>query len=220
MTKLSTVFFDLDGTLADTAPDLAHAVNVLRREQGKPTLPYEVIRPVASHGSPGLLKLGFGITAQDPAYPPLRKRFLEIYAEQICLETRLFPGIPELLTELSGRGLKWGIVTNKPAFLTEPLVHALNPVPAPTCIVSGDSTGNRKPHPEPMLRACECAGSRPQECLYLGDAERDIQAGRDAGMRTLVALFGYIGEDETPQNWNADGMIHHPRELLDWLDAH
>ncbi len=217
---INTVFFDLDGTLADTAPDLANAINALLREQGRAALPYDVIRPVASHGSTGLLKLGFGITAQDPEFAALRARFLELYTDVLCRDTRLFPGIPEVLTELGHRGIQWGIVTNKPAFLTEPLLRALHPTPPPVCIVSGDSTNNRKPHPEPMLRACEGAGCQPQECVYVGDAERDIQAGRDAGMQTLVALFGYISTEENPQSWGADGMIRNPHELLDWLDAH
>ncbi len=220
MNRISTVLFDLDGTLADTAPDLANALNALLHEQGRAPLPYDVIRPVASHGSLGLLKLGFGITPEDPEFMELRTRFLKLYADALCRDTKLFPGIPEVLTELARRGIKWGIVTNKPAFLTEPLMATLSPVPAPACIISGDSTTNRKPHPEPMLRACECAGSQAQDCLYVGDAERDIEAGREAGMRTLVALFGYISKDETPNRWGADGMINHPRELLDWLDAH
>jgi phosphoglycolate phosphatase len=217
--KYRAVFFDLDGTLADTAPDLAYALNALLREQGHAELPYEVIRPIASHGSPGLLKLGFGITAQDASYATLRARFLELYRAHLDRGTRLFPGIPEVLAELGRRGVKWGIVTNKPAFLTEPLMQKLNPQPAPACIVSGDTTTNRKPHPEPMLHACECAGMRPEECLYVGDAERDIEAGREAGMHTLVALFGYISKDETPHTWGADGMIGTPRELLEWIDA-
>jgi phosphoglycolate phosphatase len=217
--RFSTVLFDLDGTLADTAPDLAHAINALLVEHGHAPLPYEVIRPVASHGSPGLLKLGFGITPQDPSYAAMRARFLELYNTHLHRETALFPGIPEVLRQLGQRGIKWGVVTNKPAFLTEPLLRVLNPLPAPACIVSGDTTTNRKPHPEPMLHACECAGSEPQECLFVGDAERDIQAGREAGMRTLVALFGYISKDETPETWGADGMIRSPAEILDWLDA-
>jgi len=217
--KYRAVFFDLDGTLADTAPDLAYAINALLREQGRAELPYDIIRPIASHGSPGLLKLGFGITAQDASYAALRTRFLELYRAHLDRETRLFPGIPEVLTELGRRGIKWGIVTNKPAFLTEPLIQKLNPQPTPACIISGDTTTNRKPHPEPMLHACECAGMRPHECLYVGDAERDIEAGREAGMHTLVALFGYISKDETPQAWGADGMIRAPHELLEWIDA-
>jgi 2-phosphoglycolate phosphatase len=217
---ISTVLFDLDGTLADTAPDLARAINALLREHGRPALPYDIVRPVASHGSPGLIKLAFGVTPNDPAYPALRERFLELYRATLCHETRFFDGIPELLKELERRGIKWGVVTNKPAFLTEPLLRSLNPSPSAVCIVSGDSTVNRKPHPEPMLLACKHSGSTPQECLYLGDAERDIQAGRDAGMRTLVALFGYISKtDDKPDTWGADGMINQPRELLDWIDG-
>jgi phosphoglycolate phosphatase len=219
MTRYRAVFFDLDGTLADTAPDLAYAINALLREHGRAELAYDVIRPIASHGSPGLLKLGFGITPQDSSYASLRTRFLDLYREHLYRETKLFAGIPQVLTELDRRGIKWGIVTNKPAFLTEPLVRALDPQPAPVCIISGDTTTNRKPHPEPMLRACECAGTLPPECLYVGDAERDIQAGREAGMHTLVALFGYISKDETPHTWGADGMIGTPRELLEWIDA-
>jgi 2-phosphoglycolate phosphatase len=219
-TKVNTVLFDLDGTLADTAPDLANALNTLLREQGRAPLPYDTIRPVASHGSLGLLALGFGITPQDPSFPALRTRFLDLYAAMLCHETRLFPGMPEVLSELGRRGMKWGVVTNKPGFLTEPLMRALNPTPPPSCIVSGDSTTNRKPHPEPMLLACTNACTKPDECLFVGDAERDIEAGRVAGMQTLVALFGYITPQETPQLWGADGMIQRPHEILEWLDAH
>jgi len=219
MSKYNTVFFDLDGTLADTAPDLGGALNTLLVERGRAPLPQEIIRPIASHGSPGLIKLGFGVTQQDPAYDELRARFLEIYNGNLCKHTKLFPGMADVLKELGRRDIKWGVVTNKPAFLTEPLLKTLNPSPAPACIVSGDSTPNRKPHPEPMLHACKSAGCQPLDCVYVGDAERDIQAGREAGMQTLVALFGYIGKDETPANWGASGMIKTPHELLDWLDA-
>jgi 2-phosphoglycolate phosphatase len=214
---IRTVLFDLDGTFADTAPDLAHALNALLAEEGRAPLPFEVIRPEVSHGSPGLLKLGFRLTSADPDYARLRTRLLDIYSKDICRRTRPFPGIPELLAALDQRGLNWGIVTNKPAFLTEPLVHELKLAHPPACIVSGDTATNRKPHPEPMLLACARAGSRPEQCLYVGDAERDIQAGRAAGMKTLVALFGYIGSHEAPQSWGADGMIRTPAEVLDWL---
>lgn len=216
---INTVLFDLDGTLADTAPDLAHALNVLLSEKGRAQLPYDVIRPIASNGSPGLIKLGFGIAPQHPDYEPLRARFLEIYNNSLCHKTVLFPGMAEVLAELGRRDIKWGVVTNKPAFLTEPLMRTLNPSPPPVCIVSGDSTANRKPHPEPMLHACKVSRREPTDCVFVGDAERDIQAGRDAGMLTLIAMFGYISKDETPNTWGADGMIHTPHELLDWLDA-
>jgi len=216
---IRTVLFDLDGTLADTAPDLARALNDLLVEEGHAPLAAEIIRPVVSHGSPGLLKLGFGLTAQDQDYARLRERLLALYAANLCRDTKLFDGIAEVLDELKARAMNWGIVTNKPAFLTVPLVEQLGLAFPPACIVSGDSTANRKPHPEPMLLACRQAGSAPGECLYIGDAERDIEAGRQAGMPTLVALFGYIEAHESPQAWGADGLIARPREILEWLDA-
>lgn len=215
--RIRTVLFDLDGTLADTAPDLAHALNTLLVEKGKPALPYETIRPEVSHGASALIKLGFSVGPGDDGFERLRERFLALYSADLCLHTRPFSGIEALLKSLQQQGINWGIVTNKPAFLTDPLVASLNLAPAPACVVSGDTVANRKPHPEPMLLACAQAGSQPRECLYVGDAERDIQAGRHAGMKTLVALFGYIGNDEKPQNWGADGMIRAPREILDWL---
>lgn len=216
MTKIRTVLFDLDGTLADTAPDLAHALNVLLVEEGKKALPFDTIRPEVSHGATAMVKLGFGVDSGSE-FDRLRLRFLVLYAENLCRHTRLFDGIPSLLQALKKQGMNWGVVTNKPAFLTDPLMAQLNPQPAPICVVSGDTVPNRKPHPEPMLHACAAAGSRPQQCLYVGDAERDIQAGKHAGMKTLVALFGYISKNETPRNWGADGMIRTPLEILDWL---
>lgn len=220
MTEIRTVLFDLDGTLADTAPDMAHALNLLLREKGCNPLPFDVIRPNVSHGALALVRLGFGLEPGDAAIEPLRQRFLEIYAEHLSRETRLFPGIPPLLEALISRGLNWGIVTNKPGYLTEPLVADLALIHAPVCIVSGDTTKNRKPHPEPMLHACAQAGSKPAQCTYIGDAERDIQAGKQAGMKTLVALFGYIREDEYPEHWGADALIRAPMEVIDWLEAH
>jgi len=234
---IRTVLFDLDGTLADTAPDLAHVLNLLLAEEGRPALPYETVRPHVSHGVTALLQLGFGDVqggaspgARGSAVAPrgdvvdaererLRARFLALYTDNLVRRTQLFPGVSELLAELRQRGLNWGIVTNKPAFLTEPLVARL-PLPlAPASVVSGDTATHRKPHPEPMLLACTQAGSRPAQCLYVGDAERDIEAGRRAGMKTLVALFGYISQDDRPERWGADGLIRSPREVLDWLGA-
>jgi len=215
---IRTVLFDLDGTLADTAPDLAFALNTLLAEQGRPTLPYDSIRPVVSHGAAALVEKGFGISRTDPGFPPLRERLLELYQQHLARHTRLFPGMRELLDALAAREINWGIVTNKPSFLTEPLVHQLGLADEVACIVSGDSTANRKPHPEPMLHASRLASCPPPECLYVGDAERDIEAGRAAGMRTLVALFGYIGSEDQPERWGADGLIRAPNEILDWLD--
>jgi 2-phosphoglycolate phosphatase len=219
-TEIRTVLFDLDGTLADTAPDLAHALNALRTEHDLPALDYARIRPEASHGSLALIRLGFQVGPGDPGFDELRRRFLEIYAEHLCEHTRLFPGMAELLEGLGARGLTWGIVTNKPAFLTDPLIARLGLASRATCVVSGDTTTNRKPHPEPVLHACTLAGRQPAQCLYVGDAERDIQAGRHAGMPTAVALFGYIRAQEDPDSWGADTAIREPLELLAWLDAH
>ena len=220
MPRINTVLLDLDGTLADTAPDMAHALNLLLRERNHDPLLFDLIRPHVSHGALALVRLGFALAPDSENLEPLRQRYLEIYADNLCRETHLFPGIPQLLDSLSGRGIRWGVVTNKPAYLTEPLVDQLALRQQPACIVSGDTTNNRKPHPEPLLHACAQAGSVAERCLFVGDAERDIQAGTQAGMKTLVALFGYISHEENPQLWGADGVIHAPMEICDWLDAH
>jgi phosphoglycolate phosphatase len=214
---IRTVLFDLDGTLADTAPDLAHALNALLREQGRAPLPYDRIRVEVSHGSFALINLAFGLSPDEDGFAALRQRLLELYAADLCRETRAFPGIAKLLDMLQKQNINWGVVTNKPAFLTDPLVNQLALEPPPVCVVSGDSTSNRKPHPEPMLLACTLTGNQPDQCVYVGDAERDIRAGKDAGMKTLVALYGYIGENETPEQWGADGLVRSPMEILDWL---
>ena len=215
---IRTVLFDLDGTLADTAPDLAYALNRLLAEHGKAALPYPAIRLVASHGAAALIELGFDVARTAREFAALRERFLELYGTHLARETRLFPGMAELLDAIAARGINWGIVTNKPAFLTEPLVDQLGLRQDVACVVSGDTTANRKPHPEPMLHACQLAGSRPHECLYIGDAARDIEAGKAAGMKTLVAMFGYIGPQDQPETWGADGLIRAPGDALDWLD--
>jgi 2-phosphoglycolate phosphatase len=219
MPDIRTVLFDLDGTLADTAPDMARALNLLLQEQGSQPLPFDVIRPNVSHGAAALVRLGFAIDSSNARFESLRRRFLEIYGDNLCRETRLFPGVTQLLEALRVRETNWGIVTNKPAYLTEPLVARLGIAPPPACIVSGDTTRNRKPHPEPMLHACAQTGTAPVHCVYVGDAERDIQAGKQAGMKTLVALFGYIRADEDPASWGADALISAPMEILDWLKA-
>ncbi|MDO9371078.1 MAG: phosphoglycolate phosphatase [Gammaproteobacteria bacterium] len=217
---LRTVLFDLDGTLADTAPDLAFALNAVLQEQGRAPLPFETIRPVVSHGGTALIRLGFEIEPGTAAFETLRLRLLDIYRDHLARHTRLFPGIEELLGAIEQRGMNWGVVTNKPAWLTDPLLEQIGLSARAACVVSGDTVAERKPHPAPMLHACHLAGSEAYQCLYVGDAARDIEAGRRAGMKTLVALFGYIGEDEQPASWGADGMIAHPAELLDWITAH
>lgn len=211
------MLFDLDGTLLDTAPDLAYALNCVLQEQGREPLPFEVIRPVVSHGAIAITRLGFGLEPEHPDFAPLRERLLEIYRDNIARETRLFPGMGDLLDTLESQGMNWGVVTNKPSRFTEPLMAALDLSARAACIVSGDTCNNSKPHPEPILYGCELAGSSAPQCLYVGDAERDIEAGRRAGLRTVVALFGYIGDNDTPQNWAADAMLDTPQQISEWI---
>ncbi len=213
------VLFDLDGTLLDTAPDLAAALNRLRRERGAADLPLERIRPTVSHGSPGMLKLGFDLAPDDPGYAELNRRFLDLYREAIAVETVLFPGMAEVLAYLEVNGIRWGVVTNKPGFLTEPLLKALELGSRAACVVSGDTLSRRKPDPEPLLYACEQVGVAPARSLYVGDAERDMLAGNQAGMITLVAGFGYLGSEDRPADWGADGILERPDDLFGWLSA-
>jgi phosphoglycolate phosphatase len=215
---LRTVLFDLDGTLLDTAPDLAHALNRVLVARGHPPLPFERIRPVVSHGGQALIALGFGIGEQDPEFAELRRQLLAFYRANLARATRPFSGMIEVLEGIRARGLNWGVVTNKPAWLTEPLLQELGLFDQAACIVSGDTVEERKPHPAPMLHACRLAGSEAPQCLYVGDALRDIEAGRNAGMHTLVALFGYLLESDDPGAWLADGMVQTPLEILDWVD--
>ena len=217
---IRTILFDLDGTLLDTAPDLANALNTLLIEQGRPALPYESIRPVVSHGGRALIETGFAMQEGDPGFDDLRERLLEIYRDTLSTRTRLFPGMEEVLAQLEARRFNWGVVTNKPAWLTEPLLEDLHLAQRAACIVSGDTTANRKPHPEPMLYACTKAGSQASQCVYIGDAQRDIEAGRQAGMKTLAALYGYISTEDQPENWGADASIENPLAILEWLDAY
>ncbi len=210
----STVLFDLDGTLLDTAPDLAAALNATLQLNERAALPFDMIRPVVSHGGRALIELGFGLDPQHPEFEPLRKQLLDLYQANIAVHTALFPGMAEVLDELEHRGIRWGVVTNKPGWLTEPLLDALALDSRAACIVSGDTLKERKPHPAPLLHACKLAGCQPGETLYVGDAERDIEAGRNAGMRTLVALFGYLMEHDRPEQWGADALIEHPADIL------
>lgn len=214
---MQLILFDLDGTLLDTAPDLGAALNAQRAEHRMPPLPQERIRPVVSHGSPALLKLGFGIEPNDSRYATMRARLLEIYRGCLHRETRMFRGVDTLLHALEQGALRWGVVTNKPGALTLPLLEAFDLKQRAACIVSGDSVPRRKPHPDQLLHACVLAGALPQETIYVGDAERDVQAAHAAGMRALVALYGYIGNDEHPESWQADALLAAPGDLLDWL---
>ena len=215
---VNLVLFDLDGTLLDTAPDLGGALNALRAENNLTPLTHDMIRPVVSHGAPALLKLGFGIAPNDSRYSGIRNRLLELYAERITRETTYFPGIESLLQELERRNLTWGVVTNKPSHLTDPLLRAFGMYERAACVVSGDTTLRRKPYPDQLLYACDLCEMRPASSIYFGDAQRDVQAARAAGMRALVAMYGYIQADEQPDTWEADALLEHPDQLLGWLD--
>ena len=217
--KIRVVLFDLDGTLADTAPDLAYALNQTLEKHGHPTLPYEQIKPKVSHGASALIRLGFNLTPDDAGFDSHLQELLQIYSANIHRETTLFPGMDNVLQQLEQQGIAWGIVTNKPSRFTDPLIKSMDLMDRAACVVSGDTTPNSKPHPEPILHACRLAGGHgPEECLYIGDAQRDIEAGINAGTATLVALFGYLGSDDHPKSWGADGCIEHPEQILKWLD--
>ncbi|MEO6423402.1 MAG: HAD-IA family hydrolase [Candidatus Nitrotoga sp.] len=213
----SAVLLDLDGTFADTAPDLGAALNYLLNLHNRPPLPLEMIRPQASHGTSGLLKLGFNIESDMPGFADLRDTFLDYYANHICVYTTLFPGMAELIEILEERGLPWGIVTNKPHRFTLPLMQALGYAQRAACLISGDTCARAKPFPDSLLRASEILKVAPQLCLYLGDDKRDVEAAQAAGMPCIIASYGYIGSPEELSSWAAQGEIDLPFQLLQYL---
>jgi len=212
------VLFDLDGTFADTAPDLGRALNRMLSEKQLEPLSIEALRAHASSGARGLLKAGFGLAPESEGYETLRERFLVLYEENLCIDTRVFDGIQALADAIVARGLRWGIVTNKAQRYTEPLLRKLGVDRLAACIVSGDSTPHVKPHPASLLRAAELLSLAPSDCLYVGDDLRDIQAARAAGMRFAAAGWGYLGEGQDPQTWGADAVLSRPLEILDLLN--
>ncbi len=214
---LRAVLFDLDGTLLDTAPDLAGALNGLRARHRRAPLAYSLIRPVASHGSYALTKLGFDMAEDNPAFEPLRVALLEIYRDQIACATRPFEGVVEMLSALTQHQLQWGIVTNKPGWLTTPLLAQIDLGGIPGCVVSGDTLALRKPDPAPLLYAAATLGVAAAACIYVGDAERDVVAANRAGMRSLVACYGYLSATDHPQDWGAADYLEAPADLVPWL---
>ena len=216
-TRINTVLFDLDGTLIDTAPDMAAALDILCDEERHARRPYSDIRPIVSNGSVALVKLAFGDDMDLQTLERLKKRYLEIYQEHLAVHSQLFDEMDNLLLQLERNGIKWGVVTNKPGWLTEPLMASLGLHERAACIVSADSTNNRKPHPEPMLYACKLTNAQPDECIYIGDARRDIEAGHNAGMKTVIAGYGYIADSENTEDWRADHSIQSPSQILSLL---
>lgn len=215
--KPQAVLFDLDGTLADTAPDLAYALNVTLQHYGLAPLPFEQIRPVVSHGGIALIKLGFGILPGTPGFEEKRQYLLNVYQGNLCRDTHLFDGMETVLQYLEQTQTAWGIVTNKPAWLTDPLMVAMSLNQRTPAIVSGDTCAKRKPDPEPIQYACKLLQVPCAHTWYVGDAGRDMQAGRAAGCQTIGATYGYIYPDDPIENWDSDDNIAQPLELIDLL---
>ena len=222
MTSLATqaVLFDLDGTLVDSAPDLAGAGNEMRVHRGLPELPLSRFRPMVSSGARGILGIALQVTPQDESFAELRDEFLERYARRLTRESRVFEEMHPVLEALEARALRWGIVTNKATLYTMPVVEGLALARRAAVVICGDTTPHAKPHPAPLLEAARRLGVAPAACVYVGDDERDVQAGRDAGMRTVAAAWGYLGQGAPVSEWRADAVIDRPEQLLQWLAMH
>ena len=215
---IRNILFDLDGTLADTALDLTNALNAVRISFKLTELPIEIIRPTDSQGAGVMIKTAFDVEEGDPEFDKIRKEFLKIYSENIAEETKLFEGMEEVLEKIENAKKVWGIVTNKSSWLTIPLLKALSLDKRAACVVCGDTIGYTKPHPAPVIHACQKMNCEPTSTLFIGDAKRDIEAGVKAGTKTAIALYGYINESENPETWGADRMIKSPHEIHTILD--
>ncbi len=212
------VLLDLDGTLFDTAPDLIDSLNALRAEQGLAALADAEFAASVGHGSAPMIARAFNLTPADNRFEPLRLRFLDLYRERLSLRTQPYEGMEALLHTLEARNIPWGIVTNKPGWLTRPLVAALGYDERPDCVVTGDDMARRKPHPHQIIEGCRRLALPAHACVTVGDAQRDIIAGRQAGTLTLAAIYGYVSGDDRVERWGADGIISHPLEVLRWLE--
>ena len=214
---IQAILFDLDGTLADTAPSLGNALNTLLQKRGYPQKPQAQIRPHASHGSTALIQFGAGIPPTHPDCPQWRADYLAEYEQCFDRDTTLFPEINPLLAQLAAQNIAWGIITNKPHVFTHRLVPKLSFITPPAVVVSGDTCPQAKPSPLPMHHACAILQMQPENCIYVGDAERDIQAGRNAGMHTILAAWGYIAPSDTPETWGYHASAANPLQILDIL---
>ncbi|MET3496087.1 phosphoglycolate phosphatase [Variovorax boronicumulans] len=213
------VLFDLDGTLIDSAPDLGAAADKMRTDRGLASYALERYRPFAGSGARGMLGVAFGITPDAPEFPELREEFFVTYEQRMLLNTQVFDGVQALIDAIQARGLLWGVVTNKSMRFTDPLTRAMPLFASAGAIVSGDTTPHAKPHPEPLHEAARRLGVPSEACIYVGDDERDIIAGRAAGMRTVAATYGYMGSKADAALWEADASISSPLELLQWLNS-
>lgn len=211
------VFFDLDGTLADTAADLVAPVQAMRADRGLAPLPFELLRPYASMGARGLLFKGLGVEREAPGFEALRDEFLQRYEAAMNVHTCLFPGMAEVLDALDEAAIRWGVISNKIERLVGPILESLGVLDRAVCAIGGDTTGFAKPHPEPLLHGARIAGVEADACVYVGDDLRDIVAGRAARMRTIAAAYGFCGEESPPHSWGADALAREPLELLPLL---
>ena len=216
---IRAVLFDLDGTLADTAPDMARTVNLMRDRRGLAPVPLAQVRPHVSKGARGMICSAFGMTTEHPDFMPMREEFLSIYAENLCIDTCLFPGMDELLGTLEARSIAWGVVTNKFERLARPLIDTLGLTSRAAVVVGGDTCARAKPFPDPLLYAAEKLEVAPADAVYVGDDERDIQAGRAAGMAVLAAAYGYLGDGAPVESWGADAVVDSASSIGRWLEA-
>ena len=214
---IHAVLFDLDGTLADTAPDMARTVNEMCARRGIEPVAEATVRPYVSQGARGMIRAAFGVTPEHPDYAAMREEFLEIYAGNLCVDTRLFPGMDAVLERLEADGIAWGVVTNKFERFARPLIDLLGLGERAGVVVGGDTCPRPKPCPDSLLHAAQTLSVAPKETLYVGDAERDVQAARAAGMPVIVAGYGYLGSDRPPGLWGADAIIASPAGITDWI---
>ena len=217
--KLSCVLFDLDGTLVDTAPDLILCLNKALSSHGLTTVTADTIKPFISFGAVAMINESLSQSVSEALREDILETMLDLYQNNIAEHTVFFKGMSDTLDAIEAQGLKWGVVTNKRERFTNPLMDALKLTDRAACIISGDTTANPKPHVEPMLAACKLAAVKPQECVYIGDARHDITAGKNAQMKTLAALYGYIKPGDTPETWGADALIESPEQLATWITS-
>lgn len=216
--SIRAILFDLDGTLIDSAPDLGAAADQMRVARGLPSLPMADYRPFAGSGARGMLRVAFGMQPEDAEFPTMREEFFQNYERRMTQDTIVFDGVSDMLASIVARQLHWGVVTNKSKRFTEPLSRQMALFASAGAVVSGDTTPHAKPHPEPLFEAARRIGVDPQDCVYVGDDERDIIAGKAAGMHTVAAVYGYLGEKQSVAHWEADDVINSPHELLKRLN--
>ena len=215
--KLSCVLFDLDGTLVDTAPDLILCLNKALSSHGLTTVSADIVKPFISYGAVAMINESLNQSISKSLRADILETMLDLYQNNIAEHTVFFKGMSDTLAAIEAQGLLWGVVTNKQARFTHPLMDALKLTDRAACIISGDTTANPKPHVEPMLTACKQAKVKPQECVYIGDANHDITAGKNAQMKTLAALYGYVKPGDVPETWGADALIESPEQLATWI---